>query len=386
MNNEQKLLIDLLRMEFCDCSDIKLPQLDDDILEKLLSFAAYHSVAPIISETLFNRHLLDDSKLKEYYKQILLKSVFRYEMQNGQQIKVCRLFEENEICHIALKGAVLRNFYPEPWLRTSCDIDILIYPEDLERAIEVLKNNGYLYKGKGSHDASFYSDDNVHVELHYDVIEKEYRVADVSDVLCDIWQYASPKPNFKYEYVLTDEMFYFYHIAHMAKHFVQGGCGIRAFLDLWIIDRNMHFDSEKRSELLVKGGLRVFADNAHKLADVWFLGGEHTDITEKMQSYIFNGGIYGNLENQIAMDQAKTDSKTESALKKIFLGYDTIKFHYPILQKHKWLLPFMEVRRWGKLMFIRKHRERSVNHLLVNKSISKDQKTEAEELRTYLGL
>ncbi|MBO4954226.1 MAG: nucleotidyltransferase family protein, partial [Clostridia bacterium] len=31
-----------------------------------------------------------------------------------------------------LKGAVIRQYYPEPWMRTSCDIDIHVKKDRLE--------------------------------------------------------------------------------------------------------------------------------------------------------------------------------------------------------------------------------------------------------------
>ena len=58
------------------------------------------------------------------------------------------------------------------------------------------------------------------------------------------------------------------------------------------------------------------------------------------------------------------------ALSKIFIPYDTIKFHYPILQKYRFLTPIMEVRRWGKLIFCG-HLKRTVKELKFNVNISK---------------
>ena len=31
-----------------------------------------------------------------------------------------------QIPFLPLKGSVIRQYYPEPWMRTSCDIDILV--------------------------------------------------------------------------------------------------------------------------------------------------------------------------------------------------------------------------------------------------------------------
>lgn len=46
--------------------------------------------------------------------------------------------------------------YPQAWFRTSCDIDILIHQEDVERTIELLVKNGYEHQSDATtHDYSF---------------------------------------------------------------------------------------------------------------------------------------------------------------------------------------------------------------------------------------
>jgi hypothetical protein len=45
--------------------------------------------------------------------------------------RICLVLEKAKIPHIPLKGSVLRKLYKEPWLRTSCDIDILVQEETL---------------------------------------------------------------------------------------------------------------------------------------------------------------------------------------------------------------------------------------------------------------
>jgi hypothetical protein len=150
---------------------------------------------------------------------------------------------------------------------------------------------------------------------------------------------------------MPEEMFYFYHIAHMAKHFEIGGCGIRPFIDIWILDNIEDKDQSKQDALLKQGGLLRFAEVARHLSKVWLGNAEHTELTKQMEQYILRGGVYGNSENRILVQQQKKGGKTRYVISKIFIPYDVIKFHYPILQKHRWLTPFMQVRRWGKLIF-----------------------------------
>ena len=61
------------------------------------------------------------------------------------------------------------------------------------------------------------------------------------------------------------------------------------------------------------------------------------------------------------------------------------EYMYPILQKHLWLMPIMQVCRWFRLL--RKGRmKQSLHELNVNKKMSQEKISETAELFTKLGL
>lgn len=271
-------------------------------------------------------------------------------------------------------------------MRTSCDIDVLVHAEDLQKTASYLADNlRYRRESQNSHDISMFTQGGVHIEVHYDLVE-DGRVNSAAKVLKSIWNVAVKRAECNYQYEMSDEMFYFYHIAHMANHFVSaGGCGIRPFLDIWVLNHRIDFDREKREKLLSDGGLDVFAKQGEFLSEVWFGNAEHTEITRQMEEYILRGGVYGTTTNRVAVQQQKQGGKMKYALSKIFIPYDVIKFHYPILQKHKWLTPIMEVRRWGKLVFCG-HLKRTVKELKYNSTISEDAAAETRTLLKNVGL
>ena len=233
----------------------------------------------------------------------------------------------------------------------QCDIDILVHESEVDRIADLLVSEmKYKKEEKSPHDISLYSGGGVHLELHYNLIE-DGCIGDMKSVLRSVWDRASAVDGTS-EFTLSDEMFYYYHIAHMAKHFVStGGCGIRPFVDIWVLNHRISFDRERRNALLSEGGLRTFAKEAEALSEVWFGDGEHTDVTQQMQNYVLCGGVYGTTENRVAVQQVKRGGKFRYALSRIWLPYDTLKFHYPSLDGKRALLPFYEMRRWCKLIF-----------------------------------
>ncbi len=358
-----------------------------DMLQDLLKLSAKHDVIHLLVLGLNQNELIskENSEIEKY----ILKAVYRYERLRYEYDNLCDALEEAQIPFLPLKGSVLRQYYLEPWMRTSCDIDILVHEADIECAKNIMMDKcGYTYQGKSSHDVSLFSPTNIHVELHYDLVE-DGRVNASANVLKDVWNVSRVRNGFGFWHEMPDEMFYFYHIAHMAKHFENGGCGIRAFIDLCILDTLPDFDIVKRNDLLEKGNLMKFANVARKLSRVWLVA-ENNDLnndlsSHQMADYILRGGVYGNSVNRIMVQQQKKGGRLKYALSKIIIPYDIIKFQYPILKKHKWLTPFMEVRRWCKLIFCG-HLRRTTKELRYNNNISNADASNMQAFLENIGL
>ena len=245
-----------------------------------------------------------------------------------------------------------------------------------------MRKLGYEKGATTSHDMGFFSQNKLHIELHYTLIE-DGLINDSAKVLERVWDMAKKKQGYNHFYEMPDQMFYFYHIAHMAKHFEHGGCGIRPFIDLYFLDKV--YEKETCDRLLLEGGLLKFAENVRKLCGVWFYGKDYDSTTSLMGEFIINGGVYGTESNRITLQQQKKGGAFKYALSRIFLPYDIIKFYFPILQKHKWLLPFIQVVRWIGLVF-RGRVGLSIKELKYNAEISPSQKGEMKRFLDVIGL
>ncbi len=353
----------LLKKEFSQ-------EIDAEQLAAVYELLKRHDIAHLVGVV-----LLKNPENREKYKELAkaqFMAVMRYEKGKYAKEQIYNLFEENAIPFMPLKGAVICDYYPEPWHRTSCDIDILVSEENLEKATKILVEKlSFEYRGKSEHDISFYSPNGVHLELHYNFHEENISVEDG-------WKSASPVEGKKYHYALTPEAFILHQIAHTAKHFKYGGCGIRFFIDLWILLHNMPYDKVKLNNLIEEKGLKPFFENAVHLTEVWFNDGRPDEMTEKMADYILQSGIYGNDENRIAIDNVKIKSNFKYALSRVFQGYDELKTRYPILKKHRWLMPFCQVGRWFALL-----RSGKVKNA---KSVGDRRETEVKNLLTELNL
>ena len=354
----------------------------------LFALAKSHDLAHIIGAVLSGEGLLlpkDELADGVDYQKEQMVAVMRYRRLEHELNSVCEVLEEEKILHAPLKGSVLRAYYPKPWMRTSCDIDVLVHPEDADRAATLLVERlGYKRGVKGSHDVSLHAESGIHVELHYALIEDGV-FEKASRLLAGVWEHTVKVSEDSYRRLFTDEMFYFFHISHMAKHFLNGGCGVRPFMDLWILRHRMEYDDNARAELVAKGGLRDFEAAAVRLCECWFGHGEMDELSRQMDNYLFYGGVYGRFDNQVAVNQIREGGKFKYALSKIFLPYDVIKFYYPRLQKHRWLTPLYQVRRWFKLLFCG-GAGRSVRTLKRNSNITSAEAAKTEKMLSALGI
>ena len=354
-----------------------------EMLEDVYVLADKHDLAHLVGQAVSKLGLPDSEPLKKC-KQAAMVAFVRYMRLNQEYVQICNILEAAQIPFLPLKGAVLRDYYPEPWMRTSCDIDILVHEEQADAAMQELVDKlGYRFVEKTQHDISLFSAGGLHFELHYTVME-DTKVLGSQAVLDHFWEYAALCPGKQFQYQVSDDMFYFYHIAHMAKHVENGGCGIRTFLDLWILEHVVPHDREKREALLVQGGMQKLAAAAQGLAEKWFSNTQPDAMSQQFECFVLEGGVFGTQKNYIAMHQTKSGGKWKYALSRIFLPYHIIKLHYPILEKHRWLTFAFQPVRWMKLLFTGGVK-RSVRELQTNANIS-TKEVSTEQLLDYLGL
>ncbi len=355
----------------------------EEVIVKLYKLCKFHDLSHLIASALNKNGLLDGLDIKETLTSDMALAVLRREQFEYEIERISKALNKENIPFIFLKGSVLRRFYPEPWLRTSCDIDVLVKKCDIKRATECLnKNLNYSVKKGTSHDVFLYSESKVHVELHHTLIEDAIN-KNVSSELDKLWQSSVCVEGSEYQ--LNNEIFYLYHLAHMAKHFEGGGCGIRPFIDVFIIKNNFSFDIKRLNTLLSKCNLIKFRDAVESLVNVWFFADEYKNGDLLLENYVIKGGTYGSLENSVKIKQAKEGDKKSYLLKRIFLPYDRLKLMYPVIIKHKFLTPIYQVVRWFRILFKGKI-GKTQKEIKISNSITESEMNTHANLLKNLGL
>ena len=406
MTKTAETLIALLRGAITETHDpIDLAGLDRDVL---FSLAKLHDVAPIACEELMRQHALSEDEASRMFKKQHKLAMFRHLQRTVAIGQIRGALEAAEVPFVLLKGAYLMELYPQAWMRTCTDVDVLVAKERYDAAAEALRAAGFQKYATTPHDASFHSPEQYPVELHFQLVEDD-RLPGVSRVLSRVWDYTDPanptdptdppRPA-SCERTLRDEVFYLYHLAHMAKHFQSGGgCGIRSFLDLWLLNHTVPFDKAKRDALIRESGIAAFARAPESLTEKWFSAppssetpnasessetSETPDLSE-LEDYVLHGGLYGTLKRAAMVRKSKTGNPVRYYARRLFLPYRTMRDAYPTLRKHPTLLPVYWVVRWGKLLGPT-GRKRATREIRVTHTMDPAERTRIETLMKQLEL
>ena len=225
-----------------------------------------------MSHLVYNAYMKAGRCIPQVLEQAFLLQVGRDKRNQFMFEKTKSVFQKEGIRYVPLKGTVTKELYPEPWMRSGCDIDILVYETALDKAIYALVNSGFSTNyEKAFHDVALLFG-GAHLELHYNICENIPRV---DRVLSEVWEHVVPLD--KYEYRETPEFLALHTIIHLMYHFVKGGCQIKAFIDLWLMRRKKAYDEQSLFELLKKCQLERFYNKICEAIEVWF---EEKDSSE----------------------------------------------------------------------------------------------------------
>ena len=383
----EKAFFALIRFEINGdelCEEVK-NLITVDALPALFKLAKRHDLAHLIGDALDKTGLLPEgTEAKKRFLQERNMAIYRYEQMQYELEQICATLETGNVPFIPLKGSVIRSLYPEAWMRTSCDIDVLVEKENLDAAQQLLTAGleYALQEVDSTHDISLFSPSGVHLELHHSLVEEGLAQC-ASAILSGVWERV--EENGVCQKRMTDEMFYFYHIAHMAKHFEVGGCGVRSFLDVYLLQKQAKYQTERCVKLLQEGGLLTFAKAAEQTASVWFGRSAKTAIAEEIQDYILYAGMYADTENRAAVQQIKKGGKFKYLFSRIFLPYEQLKLQYPSVERRKILFPFYQVKRWCRLLFGKDSKNVS-RELKANVQVQGDKKDKIAKLLKDLDL
>ena len=380
--NEQNFITRLIKSALSDTTPF-IPN-EDLNWDVVFHYGKIHRILPLLYfgiKKLPNDYIQTIPNVKkcelEYKENLVLDANRENEIS-----KVSKSLSENDVDFMLLKGSITKHFYPDTSMRTMSDIDILYRNADIKTIDSIFERLNYKKIKSTLKDCMFANETTgVQIEMQTLLIDEVY--SDWFSYLDNIWDKCSKNSSGLYE--MSKEDFYIYHIIHMAKHFINGGIGLRHVIDTWII--NNHYkdiDYSYIDSAFDQLGLSTFNSRIKELCNYWFDDKTARTYTIKLAKYILNNGAFGNVKQQILIEASGNDGRVNYKNKvfppkAVFIDYfgDTIK-------NHPCTIPFY----WLKLTYIRlfKNKKSFDNRIKLMNEVSKEQINEAKEILDILEL
>ncbi|MCM1131747.1 MAG: nucleotidyltransferase family protein [Roseburia sp.] len=281
---------------------------------------------------------------KKEYRSFYITATITQEKFIKLQNELTEYFNEAAINHLYVKGSVLYLLYPDPALRTRGDIDVLVDPNKINEAKELLLKKGYSFVDVECQHHIELVKNNFIVELHYALFDV-YRTLDYFKAPFKIAYQVD-----KNLYALTDEDHFLFCIHHFANH-LKKGAGLRYLLDFYYFLKKENINKTRIHELIQTFEYTQLYHNI--LNSIYMLTGEKLDDFEVEDvtfflDYLVKSGIHGFAEEN-KIDEKGFGMKNYK-LKAIFSGtFLTNKAYrltkYPKLGKHWYTYPLCLIHR-----------------------------------------
>lgn len=363
MNQTEQVFLSLLRDYVCGHKLKALPTVD---WQALYNLAQSHNVTGLVGRILAD--LPTDHRppkaLAVAFRQGMGQTLMAYEKRMAAVQVMEQTLTDAQIPYLTVKGACTAAVYPDPPLRTSGDTDIVLTPDNQQKAVQALEQRGFAKKV--THD------DVVMLTLHGFEFELHTRLESINDGSCTLL--ANPfAPEVAYNkskniWVLQPVYAVYYTVLHLLHHIKTGGAGVRMLLDTDLLLRKDPTLAPKVLELAERSGLERSFGCILALCKQWLdtplpcsVPALDTDTVEKFAAVILGGGVFGHgngntgavfLARQKAADGSKTPfTRLVALFRYCFPKADYMAYQFAYLIRRPCLLPFAYLHRFCRGLF-----------------------------------
>lgn len=311
-----------------------------------------------------------DKTLVKQWKEAKEKVIRKNLMLDNERQQILTELEKKHIWYMPLKGAVLKQLYPQQAMREMSDNDILYDASYQKEVKKIFKERGYkvdMY-AQSNHDV-YQKEPLYNFEMHTSLFEGNV-YPEFSNMFDNNPNILIKDENSAYARQLSDEDFYIYLTAHSYKHYDSSGTGLRNLVDFYIMNKafkNVDWEYIIKQLKILK--IDDYELNCRTLSKQLFEKAiliDETKLSQKQQELLSNlssSGMYGSQEqyvsntlNKISDDgNISTKVKIKYFIKRLFPSRELYKFSNPLFYKLPILLPLLWLYRIIKvILFDRK--------------------------------
>lgn len=292
-------------------------------------------------------------------------------MRTESFFEVYKQFLARGIHPLVLKGIVCRSLYPKPELRLSCDEDIWIPAEALRESDRILKDAGYTPAvpcesvNVKTAQALTYTGAALTIELHINPFGTSKEILRKMNRLFEapFFNAVTMEIEGQTVYTLDYTNHYLFLFAHLYKHFLGAGVGIRQIADLLLFGQKFHaridFGRIHRAVSSL-GGTSFY--RAVLAAGTEYLGfrGIRSSFPKKelvpLMDDLMESGSFGNETRAqqlssvyVSVRNPAGKERQRSLLAVVFPPFPGIAPNYRFLYRFPWLLPAAWIMRLARI-------------------------------------
>ena len=308
------------------------------------------------------------------HSSILLQSTTRsmrkwYTLMQEQQ-KLYLLFKDANIPFVILKGAAANIYYPKPSYRQMGDIDLIVKPEDFDKATKLMSEHNYEQLNEEDYRHQEYRKNGVSFELHrsFAILKEDEPatwldtqifngISNVQDAQIDGFHFPM-LPTMENGLVL---------LTHINQH-LESGLGLRQIID-WMLFVNKELDDaywySTFEDATDKIGLKTLAITVTKMCQkylgltqtiTWAQQADDT-LCDTLMEYIITQGNFGRKFDEGSNNAIKAMSVKNLALLCSYIQHTGIT-NWKAIEKYPFLKPFAwiyQIFHYIHIIFQRKH-------------------------------
>ena len=166
-----------------------------------------------------------------------------------------------------------------------------------------------------------------------------------------VWKNAKRDENNCAKYIMSNEDIYLHSVAHMYKHYVLGGFGVRFLADTYLMLQKCELDFDYISSRLDEMKLVDFEKTVRELSvsvmENGELDGEQIDFMVNVVSFgLYGDGSHGKeLLYESFKEKSGSDSVAKYTLSRLFPDKEYMHRTYRVLDRAPFLLPYFYVQR-----------------------------------------
>lgn len=221
---------------------------DETDWQRIVELAQKQIVAPLLYARLKERGITPPPAIAEQLRQMYLASATRHVRLFQELGHILRALQAADLPVIPLKGACLAEaVYGNLALRQMEDVDVLVKPADLAKALDVLRTIGYVAahpfeievkRQLHQHMPPLSKRDGVTLELHWTIVNPlDYVHFDDND-LDQLWSRATPAKIGGVQVLMLSPTDLLLHLClHASVQHCFDGIGLRGFWDMALVIR-----------------------------------------------------------------------------------------------------------------------------------------------------